>query len=93
MTTPMRLPWALRDPAFLRRKQAIARATGDRQRAQVMSVPLVADRLFEPYTHCPLGHLGEHEAGFPPTNYAGRPHVARQCIEPTCDSSWLEAMP
>lgn len=93
MTTPMRLPWALRDPAFLRRKRAIARASTVEQRAEVMSVPLVADRLFEPHTHCPLGHMGEHEAGFPPVTHEGRPHVARRCVEPACDSSWLEAMP
>lgn len=85
----MRLPWSLRDPAFLRRKQALANALTERQRNEIMSVPLVTDRPFEPYTHCPLGHPGEHEAGFPPTNHAGRPHVARKCLVPTCLVTWL----
>lgn len=91
MTDQMRLPWPLRDQGFVRRKQALAQASTDKQRHEIMSVPLVADRVFEPFTHCPLGHMGEHEVGYPPVNHDGRPHVARRCAEPTCDASWLEA--
>lgn len=84
---PLRLPWGLRDPAFLRRKQALANALNERQRNEIMSVPLVTDRPFEQHTHCPLGHLGEHEPT--PATHAGRPHVARKCLVPTCLATWL----
>lgn len=85
LTDPTRLPWSERDPAFLRRKMALARATTLQQKAEIMAAPLVTDHPFEPYTHCPLGHRGEHEGGYP-VNHDGRPHAPRTCW---CGSTWL----
>lgn len=90
MPDQMRLPASLRDAGFVRRLMALSRANSDPERHEILAVPLVADRVFEAYTHCPRGHLGEHDAGFPPVNHDGQAHVPRRCASPGCDASWLE---
>lgn len=84
------LPPMMCDPAFKRRRLELSRALTAEQHREIMSVPLVADRAFTPYTHCPDGHVGEHAAGFPPVNHDGRPHVPRRCSR--CENTWLERL-
>lgn len=84
------LPRSMRDPAFRRRLDALDRAGCATERLGVLAVPLVADRPFTPRRDCPRGHVAEHEAGFPPTNHDGTPHVPRRCAR--CAASWLDRL-
>lgn len=51
--------------------------------------PLIAQRSFEPITHCPAGHVGAHRIG-QSISYAGRACVQRWCCVPLCGHAWLE---
>jgi len=86
----LHLPPAIPDPAWQRRREALARASTDEQRAEIRAVPLVADRAFDPgaAADCPRRHVDDHAADWPPVNHDGRPHVKRECLQ--CHDTWLE---
>jgi hypothetical protein len=86
----LHLPPVIPDPAWQRRREALARASCATERDEVLAEPLVADRTFTPGApvDCPRGHVDDHAADWPPVNHAGRPAIARTCHR--CGSTWLE---
>lgn len=52
--------------------------------------PVVTDRVFEAYTHCPAGHLGWHWIGDHETVDDGQVVVHRSCRWDACPETWAE---
>lgn len=87
------LPQSYRDPGFQRHIERLQRAEPRDSPGwlEVLREPWVKDAPFagaETETHCPLGHCGQWEIGWPPEPHNGREHVRRRCG--VCESTWLE---
>jgi hypothetical protein len=90
------LPQDHRDPGFQRHIARLMRAEqlygrDSQQWRDVLAETWVTDHEFygpEVETHCPKGHCGQWEIGWPPEVHNAREHMRRRCG--VCGSTWLE---
>jgi hypothetical protein len=84
----LKIPRNMRDAGFQRRFAALRQAENNEQRREILSEPLVAERIYDPTVpvDCPAGHVELHAAER--HNYAGMTFVARSCA--LCGNGWWE---